>query len=555
MGGFGVVFLLLLTLAALSFTQMQTIASVNASQERVRKQQLEPLFVAREALGQTGLAARNAFIVRNESEVKRELDILDRQKTIYLDAVTAMAPVLAGNPEFDKVRQGLLAMADELKRPRQYVDAGKIDAFGAFLVSECSPLRRQIVADMDKLVDSIETSVDRQRQQMTISLERSEMLIVSVSAAAILLGIVIAWLITRDLLRQLGGEPAEVSAITGRIAAGDLTTHIATRDGDNASIMHAVKDMRDNLQRIVTDVRSGTESIATVSAEIASGNMDLSSRTEQQASSLEETAASIEELTSTVKQNAANAQQANQLASDANSNAVKGGEVVAQVIDTMGSIDESAKRIVDIISVIDSIAFQTNILSLNAAVEAARAGEQGKGFAVVASEVRSLAQRSAAAAKEIKALIGDSVDKVNMGSKLVAEAGATMDDIVTSVKRVSDIMAEISHASVEQRGGIEQVNQAITQMDQVTQQNAALVEQAAAAADSLKEQAQSLAQQVGIFKVERAAQAAALPRMQPPAAPPRMSPVALPARPVSARKTLSRPASAQVSQTDGWEEF
>jgi methyl-accepting chemotaxis protein len=259
--------------------------------------------------------------------------------------------------------------------------------------------------------------------------------------------------------------------------------------------------MNESLRRIVGEVRVGTDMISTASREVASGSMDLSSRTEQQASSLEETASSMEELTSTVKQNADNARQANTLANSASDIAVKGGEVVSQVVDTMGAISGSARKIVDIIGVIDGIAFQTNILALNAAVEAARAGEQGRGFAVVASEVRTLAQRSAAAAKEIKTLIDDSVDKVDAGSMLVAQAGATMDEILASVQRVTDIMGEITSASSEQEAGIEQINIAITEMDAVTQQNASLVEEAAAAAASMTEQAASLAHAVAVFKL------------------------------------------------------
>ncbi|HTN65021.1 MAG TPA: methyl-accepting chemotaxis protein [Burkholderiaceae bacterium] len=306
-------------------------------------------------------------------------------------------------------------------------------------------------------------------------------------------------LITSGLLRQLGGEPGYAASIVEKISAGDLAVPIQLRPRDRSSLLFAMRGMRDHLAAIVGNVRTGTDSIATAASQIATGNLDLSARTEQQASTLEQTAASMEELTGTVKQNAEHARQANQLAASASEIAVKGGAVVAQVVDTMDEINASSKKIVDIIGVIDGIAFQTNILALNAAVEAARAGEQGRGFAVVATEVRNLAQRSAAAAKEIKTLIGDSVDKVDSGAKLVDEAGATMQEIVASVKKVTDIMSEITTASQEQSTGIEQVNQAVTQMDEVTQQNAALVEEAASASAALQEQAVSLAQAVSVF--------------------------------------------------------
>ena len=292
-----------------------------------------------------------------------------------------------------------------------------------------------------------------------------------------------------------------------RVASGDLShsVQVHQRYDEIGDLQHALSDMNDSLIAVVTRVRTGSDLIATASQEIAAGNLNLSERTEQQASSLEETASSMEQLTSTVKQNAENARRADQLAQSASAVAVKGGEVVAQVVDTMGSINTSSKRIVDIIGVIDGIAFQTNILALNAAVEAARAGEQGRGFAVVATEVRSLAQRSAAAAKEIKGLIGDSVDKVSAGSVLVEQAGSTMDQIVASIRRVTDIMGEITVASSEQSAGIEQVNQAIAQMDSATQQNAALVEQAAAAAKSMHEQASGLVQVVSVFNLNKRA--------------------------------------------------
>ena len=303
-------------------------------------------------------------------------------------------------------------------------------------------------------------------------------------------------------MRQLGGEPNYAADVVGQVAEGDLSVHVQIRSSVTSSLLAALKNMVAKLTVIIGEVRHTTDSISTAAKEIASGNSDLSQRTEEQASSLEETASSMEELTSTVKQNAENARQANQLAANASDIAVKGGEVVGEVVQTMASISTSSKKIVDIISVIESIAFQTNILALNAAVEAARAGEQGRGFAVVASEVRNLAQRSAAAAKEIKTLIGDSVDKVEAGSKQVDQAGTTMQEIVSAVKRVTDIMSEIAAASNEQSAGIEQVNQAIIQMDEVTQQNAALVEQAAAAAEAMQEQSGALMEAVSIFKLE-----------------------------------------------------
>ncbi|WP_418117588.1 methyl-accepting chemotaxis protein [Variovorax sp. 350MFTsu5.1] len=353
-------------------------------------------------------------------------------------------------------------------------------------------------------------------------------MLLSLAAVAVVLGALFAWRLSSGIVRPLG-HAVEVAET---VAAGDLRVDIRVESRDEAGqLMQALKHMNMSLAKVVGEVRLGTDTIATASSQIASGNQDLSSRTEQQASSLEQTAASMEQLTSTVKQNADNARQANQLAVSASEVATRGGMVVSQVVDTMESINASSRKVVDIIGVIDGIAFQTNILALNAAVEAARAGEQGRGFAVVASEVRSLAQRSAAAAKEIKTLIGDSVEKVEEGSRQVEEAGRTMDEIVGSVKRVTDIMGEITAASQEQTSGIEQVNQAITQMDQVTQQNAALVEEASAAAQSLQEQAGSLVQTVGIFKLDQGAGISAAQRPGPS----RITPIAKPVNALYAR--------------------
>ena len=308
-------------------------------------------------------------------------------------------------------------------------------------------------------------------------------------------------LITRTITRQIGGEPDHAAHVAGEIAKGNLAVDVQVRPGDTSSLLAAIKAMRDSLAQVVSSVRQSSDSIATGSAQIAVGNADLSQRTEEQAANLQQTAASMEQLTSTVKQNSDTARQANQLATSASEAATKGGLVVSQVVSTMEAITASSKKISDIISVIDGIAFQTNILALNAAVEAARAGEQGRGFAVVASEVRSLAQRSASAAKEIKTLIGQSVEKVETGSKLVGDAGRSMQDIVSQVKRVNDLIAEISAASIEQSQGISQVGDAVNQLDQVTQQNAALVEESAAAAESLRMQADSLAKTVATFRL------------------------------------------------------
>ncbi|GAB3448797.1 methyl-accepting chemotaxis protein [Massilia solisilvae] len=460
---------------------------------------------------QMGQALRNIVMAPDNRKAYQNLE--DSRKS-FRQTLDDAGPLAAEDPEMARtlaklgeMHQRQRALQDQLVAMARDDQAGAIQKLNA----EETPLWRQMRADLLDLIKSKSAAVGERKAALAAQTNRLLTWSLALAACALVAGGAIAFWLARDIMRRLGGEPDYAASIAASIAAGDLTVQIDIDSEDNrASVMYAMRTMQQGLAQLVSKVRQGTDAITTASGEIAAGNLDLSARTEQQASALQETAASMEQLTVTVRHNADHVREANDMAASASAVALKGGDAVAEVVQTMGSINASAKRIVDIIGVIDGIAFQTNILALNAAVEAARAGEQGRGFAVVASEVRALAQRSAAAAKEIKELIGESVHQVENGSKLVHTAGSTMEDVVESVKRFSAIMHEIAQSGQEQSSGIAQVSHAITQMDSVTQQNAALVEEAAAAAQAMQEQAEALLSLVGTFRVAQDERAPAL---------------------------------------------
>ncbi|MRW87369.1 methyl-accepting chemotaxis protein [Pseudoduganella sp. FT26W] len=563
--GFGLVLVLLSLVAVLGVFNMSTI---HAKLDRIVNEnavKTELVSQMSSAVHVVARLSRSVVLLNDDAAIRTELEKVTKERANYNAALEQLGKMPA-TPKGLEIRERIVGL-QKIARPFndqvfELALANKDDQATEILMKQAGPATQRWQEAMDEYAALQKATNHSDAAEAGAAYQRARTLMLILSGLAIVVGAVAAARIARSLLRQLGGEPDYAAAIAGRIAAGDLTVVVDTNSNDSHSMLHAMKMMRDALAKIVAEVRVGTETIASASTEIASGNQDLSARTEQQASSLEETASSMEELTSAVRANNDNARQANQLAQSASAVALQGGEVVSQVVDTMGAINDSSRKIVDIIAVIDGIAFQTNILALNAAVEAARAGEQGRGFAVVASEVRTLAQRSASAAKEIKELIGDSVEKVEIGSKLVEQAGQTMEQVVTSVRRVTDIMSEISTAGDEQSAGIEQINQAVSEMDTVTQQNAALVEEAAAAAEAMQQQAANLERVVSVFRLDgmqrATAPVAAKPAGKAAAAKPALKPAPKPAQPAAPRPVVSAQPQKRLTTSagsDDWEEF
>ncbi|MCI1016131.1 MCP four helix bundle domain-containing protein [Herbaspirillum sp. C7C2] len=566
---------------------MQSLNSISKASRMVvedRYVKISLVMEIRENVNSAARNLRNALLARNPEEATRYLDrgaANSAKTTQALADVDKMVNTARGKELMKSINDARAAYNTPRDKLRELIRQQKKEEATEVLFTEVIPAQDHYFEVLNEFAVFQKSLMDESVIEGQNTTNSAIALMLELSGVAIILCVIAAWLVTRSITRPLN----EAVNVASAVAQGDLTVQIADTSKDETGMLLAsLKTMNQNLHRIVSEVRTGTDTINTASSEIATGNLDLSSRTEEQAGALEETASAMEELTSTVKQNADNARQANQLAATASEVAVQGGSVVGQVVQTMGEINDASRKIVDIISVIDGIAFQTNILALNAAVEAARAGEQGRGFAVVASEVRTLAQRSASAAKEIKALIDDSVARVDNGSRLVEQAGSTMSEVVASVRRVTDVVAEISAASHEQSDGIEQINQAIVQMDEVTQQNAALVEQAAAAAQSLQEQSVRLSETVGVFKLSSndapRAQAARKPLAPRPAttarpaaktgqaaAPAATSPAAAtaatatpPALPAASTKAINKASakagSKAVTADDGdWEQF
>jgi methyl-accepting chemotaxis protein len=575
MFGFGSLAALIAFVGALAMVKIGSIGHEFDVMADNRVPKIVALYEIEGHINEVARATRNMVIVPDAEAVKKEVVTIEaarKEISALLDKLGTSITSEKGNAVLAKVTEERAKYVQSLQKFLELIAAGSADEAKGLLMGE---MRAHQLAYMDALHSMIKFQddlMDESTLQTHALISNTTVLL----SGAIVIALIGAAVMGLWIVRAVTLPIRKAVEISRAVAAGDLSLQFdAAGTSETSQLLIALKDMQTSLVSVVSNVRQGSEGVATASAEIAQGNNDLSARTEQQASSLEETAASMEELSSTVKQNADSARSANQLAGSASTIAIEGGAVVAQVVETMKGINDSSRKISDIISVIDGIAFQTNILALNAAVEAARAGEQGRGFAVVASEVRSLAGRSADAAKEIKSLINASVERVEHGTTLVDQAGVTMAEVVSSIKRVTDIMGEISAASNEQALGVSQVGEAVSLMDQVTQQNAALVEEMAAAATSLKSQAQELVQTVAVFKLHEGQNAGSSYRSAPPkktaarpalaAQAPKRPSLAPAKKPVLSAppKKLSSPApkaaapaaSAKAGGDDDWETF
>jgi methyl-accepting chemotaxis protein len=505
--GFSAVIVLGLVVAGIAWSALRELSDDIDLLVRDRVVKVGYLTEIKDNANQVARAVRNMLLIADPQQIaaesKRIADVNEGNAALF-KRLEASITTDKGKALLATLESARGAYVPVLLKVASLAEAQKGSEASAMLLGDLRPLQASYFKALDDLVTYQRELMQEISEESARDVSRSSWLLAGMAAMSVILGAAAAWGLTRSVTRQVGGEPAEVVLITNRIADGELGVPIETRSGDSTSILAAIALMRERLAHVVGQVRLSSDSIATGSSQIATGNADLSQRTEEQASNLQQTAASMEQLTSTVQANSATARQANELAAGASSAAAEGGTAMSQVVATMQGIADSSTRIGDIIGVIDGIAFQTNILALNAAVEAARAGEQGRGFAVVAGEVRALAQRSAGAAREIKALIGQSSATVETGMRQVEAAGASMDSIVAQVRRVTQLIGEISNASAEQSSGIGQVGDAVSQLDQVTQQNAALVEQSAAAAESLRVQAAKLAEVVSVFRLEAA---------------------------------------------------